>query len=60
VVEPQISHIIDCFSGSFCLNRLCSYIAQPSYEVKTAGGGGTNSISNFDHHNINVGAVDNT
>jgi hypothetical protein len=34
--------------------------AQPSYEVKTAAERGTNSISNFDHHNINEGAVDNT
>jgi hypothetical protein len=39
-IQPQTSHIIDCFSGSFCyiqtvflLNWL---ISQPAYEVRTA------------------------
>jgi hypothetical protein len=33
--------------------------AQPSYEGRAAVEG-ANSISKFDHHNINGGSVDNT
>jgi hypothetical protein len=36
------------------------YRAALPQEGRTAGGGGSNSISNFPHHNINGGAVDNT
>jgi hypothetical protein len=57
---------IDCFLGSFCyirtVFRLICLTAQPSYEGRAAvhGGGGANSISEFHHHSINGGAVDNT
>jgi hypothetical protein len=48
------------FLGSFY--RLCFFRSgrQPSYEVKIAVMRGTNSISNFDYHNVNAGAVENT
>jgi hypothetical protein len=59
----ETSHNIDCLLGSFCyiraVIRLNCLTAQPSYKGRAAvGGGGGNSISKFDHHNINGGAVD--
>jgi L1 cell adhesion molecule len=59
----DISQYIDCFLTSFCFiyGPACFVLncltAQPSYEGRAAVGGGPNSISKFDHHNINGGAV---
>jgi hypothetical protein len=58
VSEPQTSHIIDCFSGTFfyipTMFLLNWMTAQPSFEEKSCGGGGQIV---FGHHNIKVGAV---
>jgi hypothetical protein len=57
------SHNIDCALGPLCYIRPCSiWIAwQRSSPMKgELRWRGPNSISNFDHHNINGGAADDT
>jgi hypothetical protein len=62
--KVQISHNIDCVLGSLCYTYKTVFhlncLTEPlSYEGRAAVEG-AKSISKFDQHNINGGAVDDT